>query len=378
MHLTLVPYIAAAGELKTKPTQHSVKELRSIGIQPDMLICRSEHRVSQELLNKIALFANMEQRAVFSLVDAKTIYQIPSALHAQELDNLVVEKLQLQARPADLKEWQTVIDALEHPQGEVTVAMVGKYVDLVDCYKSLNEALLHAGIKNRQQVNIHYVDAEEIETQGAQALLENVDAILIPGGFGQRGFEGKILAVEYARHYQVPYLGICLGLQAAVIEYARHQGGMPGAHSTEFQADTPYPVVGLVTEWRDSTGRVKKRSADAPKGGTMRLGSQGCKLKPNTLAQAIYQQDTIFERHRHRYEVNNQLVPQLEQHDLIFSGYSKDDDLVEIVEIPSHPWFLACQFHPEFKSTPRDGHPLFINYIQAAQAFKKKRSQTEK
>lgn len=373
MHLTLVPYIATAGELKTKPTQHSVKELRSIGIQPDILICRSDRLVPEYVRTKIALFTNVEVRGVFSLMDVPCIYQIPLELHDQGLDQIVVEKLNLSLKPADLSEWQQVIDALNHPQSEVTIAMVGKYVGLADSYKSLSEALVHAGIKTRTRITIDYVDAEELEAQGISRIA-NANAILVPGGFGERGVEGKILAAQYAREKQIPYLGICLGLQTAIIEFARHKANMPEAHSTEFVPDTPYPVIGLITEWMTTEGTIESRTQKSDKGGTMRLGGQVCRLEPDTLARQIYGVDQITERHRHRYEVNNRLFPTLEAAGMTVAGRSANDGLVEMIEFKDHPWFVGCQFHPEFKSTPRDGHPLFVAFIQAAKGEFKRSS----
>ncbi len=365
VHLTLLPYIKVAGELKTKPTQHSVKELRGIGIQPDILICRSEQELPDAERKKIALFTNVEEGSVFTSLDVDTIYKVPQALHEQGLDNVVVRKLNLDCKDADLSEWDDVIRKLEHPQGSVDIAMVGKYMDLTESYKSLSEALIHAGVHTQTQVNIHYFDSEEIEKNGTGCLSE-MSAILVPGGFGNRGVEGKIATAKYARENQVPYLGICLGMQVAVIEYARHMAGMDGANSTEFDEATNYPVVGLITEWQDEDGSTQTRDEDSDLGGTMRLGGQECQLTPGTNAQKIYNQNTVVERHRHRYEVNNQLIDQVEAAGLIISGRSLDGSLVEMVEIKDHPWFVACQFHPEFTSTPRDGHPLFSSFIQAA------------
>ncbi len=365
IHLTLVPYIAAAGEMKTKPTQHSVAQLRSIGIQPDVLMCRADQALPPEERRKIALFTNVREEAVISAVDVDNIYKIPMLLHEQGLDRIVADRLQLHVPDADLSEWQTVINAMEHPDGEVTVAMVGKYVELTESYKSLSEALTHAGIQTRSRVRIKYVDSEEIAQQGTD-MLAGMDAILVPGGFGERGIEGKIKAVEYARRNRIPYLGICLGMQVAVIEFARHVAGMPNAHSTEFDANTPYPVIALITEWTTSEGGVERRSTDSDLGGTMRLGAQACRLEPNSKAYAAYGQDMIMERHRHRYEFNNNFLESLQAAGLLVSGRSDDGKLVEMIEIPDHPWFVACQFHPEFKSTPRDGHPLFTSFIRAA------------
>ena len=370
MHLTLVPYIAAAGEIKTKPTQHSVKELRSIGIQPDILLCRSEQALPAEERRKIALFTNVEEKAVISAVDADDIYRIPLLLHAQHLDDIVADKFRLDLPPADLSDWQRVVDAKANPQGQVGIAMVGKYVDLADAYKSLNEALLHAGIQTRTRIRIHYFDSEQVARDGAE-ILSGMDAILVPGGFGERGIEGKIAAARYAREKKVPYLGICLGMQAAVIEFARNMAGLEGAHSTEFDAKTAHPVIALITEWRDATGQVERRSEDSDKGGTMRLGAQRCLLKEGSLAARTYGADTISERHRHRYEFNNNYLERLAAAGLDFSGTSEDGELMEMIELPGHPWFLGCQFHPEFTSTPRDGHPLFTGFIHAALAHGK-------
>lgn len=365
MHLTLVPYIATAGETKTKPTQHSVKELRSIGLQPDILICRSDHAIDFSSRRKIALFTNVEERAVISLEDADTIYKIPSILHKQGLDDFVVERFGLECNDADLSEWNRVVDAKLNPEKEVTIAMVGKYMELLDAYKSIIEALIHAGIENRTRVNLRYIDSEDIEEQGVE-LLTGVDAILVPGGFGLRGVEGKIKTVQHARENKIPYLGICLGMQVAVIEYARHVVGMEKANSTEFDKTTPYPVVGLITEWQDATGSTEKRSETSDLGGTMRLGGQNCKLETNSFIYNCYQNDIIRERHRHRYEVNNNLLSQLTNAGLKITGRSEDGALVEVIEVSDHPWFVACQFHPEFTSTPRDGHPLFSGFIKAA------------
>jgi len=368
IHLTLVPYIATAGETKSKPTQHSVKELRSIGLQPDFLLCRSDHRIPDSALEKIALFTNVERRAVIGLQDVNTIYRIPSVLHSQGLDDLIVEKFGLQVANADLSEWTRVVDAELNPQFEVNIAMVGKYTLLVDAYKSLNEALLHAGIQTRVKVNIDYVDAEDIERDGTTRL-DQYDAILVPGGFGRRGTEGKISAIRYAREKGIPYLGICLGMQLAVIEYARTMAGLEGAHSTELNRDTPHPVVGLITEWISAEGRIEKRTEGSDLGGSMRLGGQECRLVDDSHAREIYGQDVIRERHRHRYEVNNHYLSALENAGLKISGRSMDGSLVEMIEVPNHPWFVACQFHPEFTSTPRDGHPLFVSYVQAARNY---------
>jgi CTP synthase len=366
IHLTLVPFMAASQEIKTKPTQHSVKELRGIGIQPDVLVCRSEHALPREQRAKIALFTNVEERAVISAVDVDDIYKIPMLLNAQGLDDIVVDKLRLDARPADLSEWQAVVDAKANPEAEVTIAMVGKYVDLKDSYMSLTEALRHAGIRTRTRVNIMYVESENIQTEGT-ACLNDVDAILVPGGFGERGIEGKIAAVKFAREKNVPYLGICLGLQVAVIEYARNVAGLAGAHSTELDPRTPHPVIALITEWQDQAGVTHERSERSDLGGTMRLGAQTCHLKEGTLARAIYGAAEISERHRHRYEFNNRYADMLQEAGLVLSGFSRDG-LVETVELPNHPWFVATQFHPEFTSNPRDGHPLFTSFIGAARS----------
>ncbi|PAU89633.1 CTP synthetase [Pseudomonas sp. WN033] len=365
MHLTLVPYIATAGETKTKPTQHSVKELRSIGLQPDVLICRSDHPIDLSSRRKIALFTNVEERAVIALEDVDTIYRIPTVLHAQGLDDFVVERFGLECGGADLSEWERVVDAKLNPEHEVTIAMVGKYMELLDAYKSLIEALSHAGIQSRTKVNVRYIDSEDIETKGT-ALLEGVDAILVPGGFGLRGVEGKIKTVQYARENKIPYLGICLGMQVAVIEYARNVLGWQDANSTEFDKTSAHPVVGLITEWQTASGEKQQRSEESDLGGTMRLGGQECALVPGSLAYDCYGKDVIVERHRHRYEVNNNLLPELEAGGLKITGRSVDGALVEMVEAPNHPWFVACQFHPEFTSTPRYGHPLFSGFVNAA------------
>ncbi|MDG4553292.1 MAG: CTP synthase [Candidatus Competibacter sp.] len=366
IHLTLVPYIKSSGELKTKPTQHSVKELRSIGIQPDILLCRSDREVPAGERRKIALFTNVEPKAVINVPDADTIYRIPLLLHAQGVDDIVARKLHLNdLPPARLADWEWVVRAIENPAATVNVAMVGKYVDLTDAYKSLNEALLHAGIHTRTQVNIHYIDSERIERDGL-ACLAGMDAILVPGGFGERGIEGKIAAVRHAREQRIPYLGICLGMQVAVIEFARHVAGLTDAHSTEFRKDTPHPVIALITEWTDENGAIQQRRENGDLGGSMRLGAQPCRLAPNSLARALYGKDTITERHRHRYEFNNRYREPLHAAGLAFCGHSLDERLVEMIELPDHPWFLGCQFHPEFTSTPRTGHPLFQGFIEAA------------
>jgi CTP synthase len=365
IHLTLLPYIKVAGELKTKPTQHSVKELRSIGIQPDILICRSEKELPEAERKKIALFTNVEANSVFTSQDVDTIYKVPRALHDQGLDNEVVRKLGLKCHDANLAEWDKVVEDLSNPEQSVDIAMVGKYMDLTESYKSLSEALIHAGIHTRTKVNIHYFDSEEIEKNGPDELSE-MSAILVPGGFGNRGIEGKILTVKYARENKIPYLGICLGMQVAVIEYARNKAGMADANSTEFNSDTKYPVVGLITEWKDESGNVETRDENSNLGGTMRLGGQECKLVEKSNAREIYGQASIVERHRHRYEVNDLLINKIEKAGLKVSGRSADGNLVEMVELDDHPWFVACQFHPEFTSTPRDGHPLFESFIKAA------------
>lgn len=365
MHLTLVPYIATAGETKTKPTQHSVKELRSIGLQPDILLCRSDHEIDEGSLQKISSFTNVEQQAVIPLQDADTIYRIPGALQARGLDQLIVDRFGLECPVADLSEWDRVIDGKLNPEGEVTIAMVGKYMELLDAYKSLNEALSHAGISTRTKVNIRYVDSQLVEEQGL-SLLEGVNGILVPGGFGNRGVEGKIATVRYARENNIPYLGICLGMQVAVIEYARHVTGLENANSTEFDKQAAHPVIALITEWMSADGNKEQRDDSADLGGTMRLGGQECRLADGSRTKTIYASDLIFERHRHRYEVNNNYVDQLQKSGLRVGGWSADDTLVEVVEIPDHPWFVACQFHPEFTSTPRDGHPLFSGFVNAA------------
>jgi len=364
MHLTLVPFIAASKEIKTKPTQHSVKELRSIGIQPDVLVCRSEHPLPPEQSAKIALFTNVAERAVISAVDVSDLYEIPMMLNDQGLDDIVIEKFRLEAKPADLSEWRAVVEARENPEAEVTIAMVGKYVDLRDSYISLTEALLHAGIQTRTRVNIVYIEAEDLERNGIGPLTE-VDAVLVPGGFGERGIEGKIAAAKFSREKNVPYLGICLGLHVAVIEFARDVLGLPKAHSTEFDPATPDPVIALITEWQNLDGAVQTRSAESDMGGTMRLGAQRCLLKEGTLAGNCYDKPEVFERHRHRYEFNNTYIDRFEAAGLVLSGRS-EDGLVEMIEIADHPWFLASQFHPEFTSNPRKGHPLFTSFVSAA------------
>ncbi len=366
MHLTLVPYIATAGEIKTKPTQHSVKELRSIGLQPDVLLCRSSVPIEESACRKIALFTNVEARAVIPLLDADSIYRIPGALHANGLDDYVVERFGLDCDPADLSEWDEVLQReFSDRQASVRIAMVGKYMELPDAYKSLNEALSHAGLQTLTDVQVDYVEAEDIERDGT-AVLEGADAILVPGGFGDRGVEGKIEAVRYARENDIPFLGICLGMHVALIEYARNVCGLRGAHSTEMKADTPHPIVALITEWQNADGSTEQRSESSDLGGTMRLGSQPCHLEEGSRLREIYGAATIEERHRHRYEVNNNYVDTLRENGMAIAGWSADRSLVEMIELPEHAWFVACQFHPEFTSRPRGGHPLFTSYIQAA------------
>ncbi|HYY16527.1 MAG TPA: CTP synthase [Gammaproteobacteria bacterium] len=367
IHLTLVPYIASAGEVKTKPTQHSVKELRSIGIQPDILLCRSDRPLPESERKKIALFTNVEERAVISAVDVDNIYKIPRLYHEQGLDTIVVEKLGLEVSDANLNEWDRVLYSMEHPLAQITIAMVGKYVGLTESYKSLSEALTHGGLRTRTRVNLAYVDSERIEREGTTCL-EGMDAILVPGGFGGRGIQGKIEAVRFAREHAIPYLGICLGMQIAVIEFARNKAGLHGAHSTEFNPKTPHPVLALVTEWTTAEGALEQRDVSSDLGGTMRLGGQPCRLLPGSQVRSIYGKEVIIERHRHRYEFNNRYADLLEGAGLSITGRSIDGHLVEIVEIPQHPWFIGCQFHPEFTSTPRNGHPLFESYIHAALA----------
>ncbi|EEG09192.1 CTP synthase [Pseudogulbenkiania ferrooxidans] len=368
VHLSYVPFIAAAGEIKTKPTQHSVRELREIGIQPDILLCRMDRELPEDEKRKIALFCNVEENAVIGCYDSDSIYKVPSMLHAQGIDDIICEQLQLELPKADLSVWDRIVDAIEHPEHEINIAMVGKYVDLTESYKSLSEALKHAGIHTKSQVNIHYVDSEEVERDGC-ATLKGMDAILVPGGFGKRGVEGKIKAVKFARENKIPYLGICLGMQIALIEYARDVAGLKGANSTEFDLETEYPVVALIDEWVNHDGKIEKRDENSNLGGTMRLGGQACDLEQGSLAARIYGAESIVERHRHRYEVNNYYVPRLEEAGLTISGRSAGHEkLVETIEIKDHPWFFACQFHPEFTSTPRDGHPLFIAYVKAALA----------
>ena len=369
IHLTLVPYISAVGEIKTKPTQHSVKELRSIGIQPDCLICRTDQIIPENVKKKIALFTNVEESAIISAIDVDSIYKIPKVLHEQNLDEIVIKKFNLDLPQANLTEWHNVVDAIDNSDNEVNIAMVGKYIGLADSYKSLSEALIHAGIKTRTKINIVYVDSEEIEKNGSECL-QNVDAILVPGGFGNRGIEGKISTVKYARENGLPYLGICLGMQVAVIEIARNLAGLKNSDSTEFNKNTDHPVIALITEWQDAKGTQEKRSKGFDLGGTMRLGGQDCKLIEGSLVRDLYKSDSVVERHRHRYEFNNKYKEKLESVGMSIAGYSVDEELVEIIEIPKHPWFVGCQFHPEFTSTPRDGHPLFTSFIEAALKYK--------
>ncbi|MFB2648821.1 CTP synthase [Shewanella mangrovisoli] len=371
MHLTLVPFLGAAGEVKTKPTQHSVKELRSIGIAPDVLICRGDRAIPANERAKISLFCNVEERAVISLKDVDSIYKIPALLRSQGLDDLVVKRFGLECREADLSEWENVIYQEANPNGEVVIGMVGKYIELPDAYKSVNEALKHAGLKNRVSVSIKYIDSQTVEAKGDE-VLQGLDGILVPGGFGERGVEGKILAAKYARENELPYFGICLGMQVALIEFARNVAGMTDAHSTEFNKATPFPVVGLITEWVDEEGNVEQRHEASDLGGTMRLGAQLCHLLDGSKAAQAYKGNTCVERHRHRYEVNNKYRERLEQAGLVFSGLSSDRKLVEMIELKDHPWFVAGQFHPEFTSTPRDGHPLFEGFVAAASAHQKR------
>jgi CTP synthase len=373
MHLTLVPYIKTAGEVKTKPTQHSVKELRSIGIQPDLLLCRSEQLLAADERKKIALFTNVQPKAVISAKDLDNIYKLPKWMHDQGVDDIIVEHMHLDCKPTDLSDWQKVVDVMANPAHEVTVGMVGKYVELTESYKSLNEALTHAGVHNNAAVKIRYIDSVALES-GSLSSLQGLDAILVPGGFGDRGIEGKIAAIQYARENKIPYLGICLGMQLAVIEFARHVAGLTDAHSSEFSETTTHPVIALITEWQDENGRIEKRDANSDMGGTMRLGGQTCQLVENTLARSAYGTESVVERHRHRYEFNNHYLQQLTDAGLVIGGKSSDGNLIEMVELPkegrlAHPWFLGCQFHPEFTSTPRKGHPLFTDYIKAALAY---------
>jgi CTP synthase len=368
IHLTLVPYIPTAGEMKTKPTQHSVKELREIGIQPDIVLCRADRPIPDSDRRKIALFTSVPAEAVIPALDTDSIYKIPGALHAEGLDAIVDKKLSLNAQPADLSVWNRLVDSLEHPEHAVHIAMVGKYVDLTESYKSLSEALIHAGIHTRSKVQIHYVDSEAVERDGIEPL-KGMDAILVPGGFGKRGVEGKIAAIRHARENRVPYLGICLGMQLAVIEYARHKAGLLNANSTEFDPATPHPVVALITEWQNRDGSIEKRTEKSDLGGTMRLGAQPCEIVPGTLANRVYGTSSVAERHRHRYEVNNHYLPRLESAGIVVGAWAKSaaaGDLCEMVELADHPWFFGCQFHPEFTSNPRRGHPLFVNFVKAA------------
>ncbi|MGN2250000.1 CTP synthase [Frateuria edaphi] len=372
MHLTLVPFIKAAGEIKTKPTQHSVKELRSIGIQPDILLCRCEEPLPDSERRKIALFTNVPENAVISAIDVDVIYKTPLWLHSQGLDDIVVRRLGLDAKPADLSSWRRTVEAVEHPKDEVTIAIVGKYVEHKDAYKSLGEALRHGGIKQQTRVNLDWIDSEQVEAEGAQKVLGKADAILVPGGFGKRGFEGKVLSARYARENGVPYFGICYGMHAAVVDFARNVAGLKDADSSENDRNTANPVIALITEWTTAAGETEQRSEHSDLGGTMRLGSQEARLKTGTLARETYGQEVVRERHRHRYEFNNRYRQDFEDLGLVVSGKSMDDLLVEIVELPQqkHPWFLACQAHPEFTSTPRDGHPLFIGFVEAAREYK--------
>ena len=368
LHLTLVPYIPSSGEMKTKPTQHSVKELRSIGIQPDILLCRTDRPLPEGERQKIALFTNVHDASVITARDVDDIYKIPALLQEQKLDQLIVDHFAMDLPPADLSTWNEVVGARAKQDAEVNVAMVGKYVELADAYKSVNEALTHAGLHTKTRVNIKYIDSEVVEREGS-AVLENVDAILVPGGFGERGIEGKIAAARYARENNVPYLGICLGMQVAAIDFARNVAGLDGAHSTEFVSETPHPVIALVTEWHNPEGDVQQRSETSNLGGSMRLGEQRCRLAANSRSAELYAAEEVLERHRHRYEFNNQYRDRLSDKGLLFAGFSVEDNLVEIVELPEHPWFIGCQFHPEFTSTPRLGHPLFIGFISAARSY---------
>ncbi|QBH97107.1 CTP synthase (glutamine hydrolyzing) [Limnobaculum zhutongyuii] len=373
MHLTLVPYMAASGEVKTKPTQHSVKELLSIGIQPDILVCRSDRAVPANERAKIALFCNVPEKAVISLKDVDSIYKIPALLKSQGLDEFICKRFRFDLPEANLSEWEQVIYEESNPTREVTIGMVGKYVELPDAYKSVIEALKHGGLKNRFSVNIKLIDSQDVEVRGEE-VLSGLDAILVPGGFGYRGVEGKITAARYARENKIPYLGICLGMQVAMMEFARNVVGMPDANSTEFVPDCKYPVIALITEWRDEEGNVEVRTEESDLGGTMRLGSQLCHLTEGSLVRKLYGSPTISERHRHRYEVNNMLLPQIEAAGLLVAGRSADHKLVEIIELPDHPWFVASQFHPEFTSTPRDGHPLFAGFVKAAGEYQKRQA----
>jgi len=386
IHLTLVPYIATAGEVKTKPTQHSVKELRSIGIQPDLLLCRSEKLLTEDERKKIALFTSVEAKAVVSAIDLDNIYKLPKWMHDQGVDEIIVNKMRLDLKPADLSDWDKVVEVMANPAHEINIGMVGKYVELTESYKSLNEALTHAGIQNNARVNIRYIDSVLLES-GDTSSLEALDAILVPGGFGDRGIEGKIAAIQYARENKVPYLGICLGMQLAVIEYARNVAGLVDAHSSEFNAQTTHPVIALITEWQDEDGRIEKRDSDSDLGGTMRLGGQQCDLQAGSLVRDAYDAESVIERHRHRYEFNNKYLTQLSAAGLEVSGKSSDGNLMEVVELSrdleadagsTHPWFLGCQFHPEFTSTPRKGHPLFASYIKGALMFQQSKKVVEK
>ncbi|MCX8515091.1 MAG: synthase [Pseudomonadota bacterium] len=366
IHLTLVPYLSGSGEIKTKPTQHSVKELREIGIQADIVLCRMDRPLPTAEQQKIALFCNVEQRAVIACYDMPSIYQVPRLLHEQQIDEIICEQLQINAAPVNLTIWNNIVTNLQHPEHEVNIAFVGKYVDLTESYKSLSEAIIHAGIHTKTKVNIHYIDAEDIENNLGGELFK-LDAILVPGGFGKRGVEGKIKAVQIAREQLIPYLGICLGMQIAVVEFARNVADLKDANSTEFNQETKYPVVAMIEEWEDNSGTIEKRGLNSDMGGTMRLGAQECQLVPKSLIAQIYNSEFIFERHRHRYEINNELLNKLTTKGLIVSGHSVGrEKLVEVIELNNHPWFIGCQFHPEFTSTPRSGHPLFISFIQAA------------
>jgi CTP synthase len=365
IHLTLVPFIATAGETKTKPTQHSVKELRSIGLQPNILIVRSDHEIDSSSRDKIALFTNVDRKAVIPLLDAKSIYQIPEKLHEMKLDDIVVSQLEISCPPADLGSWREVVEAQAAPRHTIKLAMVGKYMALLDAYKSLNEAIIHAGIKTHTKVEVEFIEAQDLVDDGARSL-EHADAILVPGGFGDRGFEGKVLAAKYARENKVPYLGICYGLHAAIVDIARNAAGLENANTTENNPNTPHPVIGLIMEWMNEDGDVETRDADSDLGGTMRMGEQECRLVENSATSQIYGQDSINERHRHRYEVNDHYVSALEEAGMLVAGRSMDDSLVEVIEVKDHPWFVATQFHPEFTSTPRRGHPLFSSFIEAA------------
>jgi CTP synthase len=371
MHLTLLPYLPTSGEVKTKPTQHSVKELLSIGIQPDILVCRSVNGIPANERHKIAMFCNVKENAVINMKDVDSIYKIPALLKSQYLDQLVIDRFHIEAKEADLQDWEQVLYQQANTIGEVTIGMVGKYVELHDAYKSVNEALKHGGLKNRLQVHIRYIDSEDVEVKGL-TVLEGLDAILVPGGFGKRGVEGKIMAARYARENQIPYLGICLGMQVALIEYARNVAGMEKANSTEFEKDTPYPVVALITEWKDESGKIEKRTDKSDLGGTMRLGGQLCHLQSGSKVRELYGQNDVIERHRHRYEVSNTLISKITDAGLKIAGLSTDNKLVEIIEIPDHPWFIGVQFHPEFTSNPRKGHPLFTGFIKAAKEYQDK------